>query len=435
MNLIKKWQNRQRGSLIENTVMLYILQFSNMFLGLVTVPYQTRILGRELFGQLGIAQSVMMYFQLLMDFGFILSATAKISRHRDDPQYLSRVLTCVTWAKLLFFTISAVVVELFISPGLEDNTMRLMYLFFLIATALNSFLPDYMYRGLERMSIITVRAVMIKLFFTVMIFLFLKTKEQYYMVPLFTAIGNLGAIVAVYWHLIRKMHIRFCRVGFREIFTEIRQSFGFFISRIASTVYSSTNTIILGYLDPSGATAGVYSAAADKIINPAKNVISPISDSLYPHMMKNRNFKLIKKTLLIFMPIITLGCAVVFVFAEPICTAFFGPDFAQSVTPLRALLPVVVFTLPNYILGFPTLGAMGLAKYANISTVFCTVIHLINLAIAFATGHLDILTLCILTSFTEFLVLMFRVVVIFINRKKLRPEENEQVEERILDET
>ena len=61
--------------------------------------------------------------------------------------------------------------------------MRLMYFFYLLATGTNSFPPDYMYKGLERMSIITVRTVLIKLFFTAMIFLFLRTKEQYFLVP------------------------------------------------------------------------------------------------------------------------------------------------------------------------------------------------------------------------------------------------------------
>ena len=62
MNLIKKWKEREKGSFIENAVMLYILQFSNMFLGLVTVPYQTRIMGAEIFGKLNVAGAIMMSF-------------------------------------------------------------------------------------------------------------------------------------------------------------------------------------------------------------------------------------------------------------------------------------------------------------------------------------------------------------------------------------
>ena len=42
---IKEKIQRHRGGLLENTVMLYILQFSNMALGLVTQGYQMRVLG------------------------------------------------------------------------------------------------------------------------------------------------------------------------------------------------------------------------------------------------------------------------------------------------------------------------------------------------------------------------------------------------------
>ena len=56
--------------------MLYILQFSTYFLSLVTVPYQTRVLGPVVYGYVGVALAVMAYFQLFMDFGFLLSAGA-----------------------------------------------------------------------------------------------------------------------------------------------------------------------------------------------------------------------------------------------------------------------------------------------------------------------------------------------------------------------
>ncbi len=51
MNLREKWRSRQRHSLLENTVMLYILQFSNMALGMLTQGYKMRVLGvcRQLF--------------------------------------------------------------------------------------------------------------------------------------------------------------------------------------------------------------------------------------------------------------------------------------------------------------------------------------------------------------------------------------------------
>ena len=96
MDLKKLWGKRRGGSLVENTIMLYILQFSNMFLGIISRGIQTRVLDdKSVYGTLVVAQSVMTYFQLFLDFGFILSAKAKISKHRNDRDFLYKILTCV----------------------------------------------------------------------------------------------------------------------------------------------------------------------------------------------------------------------------------------------------------------------------------------------------------------------------------------------------
>ena len=114
MNLREKWRSRQRHSLLENTVMLYILQFSNMALGMLTQGYKMRVLGVELVGLLGAAQYTANFFLIFLDFGFLLSATAKISAKREDKHELSRILSCVVAAKVIFTLISALVMTVFI---------------------------------------------------------------------------------------------------------------------------------------------------------------------------------------------------------------------------------------------------------------------------------------------------------------------------------
>ena len=47
-----------KGLLLKNTLMLYILTFSKYFLGLIVAPYETRVLGAEVFGLLGAATAV-----------------------------------------------------------------------------------------------------------------------------------------------------------------------------------------------------------------------------------------------------------------------------------------------------------------------------------------------------------------------------------------
>ncbi len=433
MNLREKWRSRQRHSLLENTVMLYILQFSNMALGMLTQGYKMRVLGVELVGLLGAAQYTANFFLIFLDFGFLLSATAKISARRENKQELSRILSCVVAAKVIFTLISAVVLTVFIVPKLTGTGEVLAYYFFLLSCVAATMLPDYMYRGLEQMSAITIRAVAIKFVATALTFVLVQRPEDFYLCPLCTAIGNLGALAFVYWHLHSRVGVGFTRVSLREVWVEIKDSSQFLLSRMAASINSNLNGLLLKhampdaglsiYTNPDMAT-GLYTSA-DTVIQAARNGMSPISDSLYPHMMKHRNFSIVKKAMLFIYPVILLGCAFVFAFAEPLLTLWLGPEGRDVVLPLRLMIPVAVFCFPNYVLGYPTLGAMGLAKYANISTGFGTVIYLIGAWVCYKTVGISLPALCILSSVTELSILLFRLAVIIKNRRLLQSPDGE----------
>lgn len=406
---------KSKRVLLQNTLMLYILTFSNYLLSFALVPYESRVLKPEAYGDLGVATAIMVYFQLIIDFGFLLSGTQEVSMYRDDKARLHHITTSITCCKLLLACLSAVMVSILchVIPAWQGKWG--FYMLFLLGTTFNSLIPDYLYRGLEKMAAITVRTVCIKAAFTLCILLFLKKPEDVWMVPFFTAVGNAVAMVFCFLHLRKKLGIRFCRVTLADIRSSLRRSSVFFYSRIATTAYSALNTIILDFISASGATTGYYTSA-ERLITTGKNALSPISDSLYPYMVKNRDFKLVKKVLMIMEPIILVFCTCCFIWAEPLCRLVFGPDFAPAGQVLRAMLPVGVVILPSYILGFPVLSAMGMPKHANYSVIFGSVIHAVNLLILFCTGNINMVTLGISMSVAEALILGYRVVVIWRHR-------------------
>lgn len=427
------WKNRRPGGLLENTLMLFIMQFTTIFLGLITTRFQYQRLGEENVGVLAIAVTIMNFIQLFMDFGFIQSATGKIAKHRDDRAYVSKVFTCVTVLKVIFALLSAVAVGMTLLVMTKTNKLSgsrsdlLTYWLYLLATVTNSFFGDFLYKGMERMSAITYRTVSIKIFSVLMIYFFMQEPHHYYMVPLFTALGNIVAIALVYRHMRTKLRIWFVRVTRRDVLDEMKHSAHFFLSRIATTVYNQMNVLILGFANDSAAVSGYY-RTADSVINAAKvGIVSPISDSLYPHMMRRRDFSLIKKTLKYGLPVLLVGCGVVYWSAPWICSIWLDtPEAVPGVVmALRGLMPTVVIALPNYLLGFPTLGAMGLSKQVNNSTIFGTVVHIVMLLMLGFSGHMTLQGLCMLTCLTEALVLCYRVIVIFRNRRLLRPQEPE----------
>ena len=431
--MFNKLLKRKESVLAWNTLMLYLLTFSNYFLSLLVVPYESRVLKTAGYGELGVAMAIMVYFQLFIDFGFLLSATEEVSRNRQDKRLLSVILSAVSCCKLALSLLSLLVLFVLcqVIPAWQGKFG--FYLLFFLGTAINALLPDYLYRGLEKMSAITIRTVCIRAFSTLGIFLFLKRPEQIWVIPVLTAVGNFGAIIACFYDAKKRLGVGFCRISAADVWLRMKQSSVFFLSRFATTAYSALNTIILDIVSPRSIELGGtlvenpvrgYYSSADKLMTTGKQALSPISDSLYPYMVKHHDYRLVKKVLLILEPIIFVGCSVVFVFAPQFCELFFGEGYAPAGNVLRVMLPTAVIILPSYICGFPMLSSMGLTKHANYSTVFGSVIHIINLAILYLTGNMNMITLGAAMSVAEALILAYRLVVIWRHRDRLKENAN-----------
>ncbi|MBC1813280.1 oligosaccharide flippase family protein [Listeria booriae] len=408
--------NKHKKRLLENTIFLYALTFSGYFFSLITVPYQTRILGPEFYGKVGFAVAMMTYFRLVIDFGFILSATADVAKNREDAQKVASIYTAVMYAKGLLTALSFVVLLgiCYAVPMLRQDMF--LYLLTFASVAVSAFLPDFLYRGLETMKRITIRTLIIQAFFVLMIFLFLKTPQHYYFVPLFTLIGNAVALLFVQRHVSRQLKIKFVRLEKGYLWQTIQKSSPFFFSRISATIYQVTNTLFLGLMySPGSAKVGMY-VASDRLIGTAKTTFSPLADSLYPYMVKNRDFRLLKKIIWMIMPPVIIICIVLSIYANECMALFLGPAFYGAGSILRLLLPIVAITPLIYMLGFPTLSPMGLAKHANLSTVVSAVVQLVGLSILFLTGTFSVQTLCMMTVLSQFTVLMYRVFIVWKNR-------------------
>jgi len=393
--------------LASNTLMLSILSFSGYFLALVTLPYQSRILGPELFGMVSFAMAFGIYFQLLIDFGFMLSATEQIAKYRHDRQAVSKIVSAVTWSKLLLSGLSLLVLTalcLSLDPFRQDPLLYLLFALSYISAALT---PDYIYRGMENMRAIAMRTVVIRAVSIMLIFVFLRGPSDYYAVPTLLMLGNTVALLYTLWD-VRRRDIHFVKISLKAFKDTLKQSSLFFCSRVATNIYSASNTFVLGLIYGPASVAVGFFTSADRLTSAAKFSLNPLIDSLYPHMVRYRDFRLIKKVLLLFVPLIAIVSVIVWLHAYDICAIIFGTDFRGAGEYLRWLIPVALIAFPSMVLGYPTLSPMGLARYANLSVVAGSVLHVVQLAILFITDNLSVVAVCIATIITEVFVLVIR---------------------------
>lgn len=393
-------------NLAKNTFFLYVMQISGYVFPVLTFPYLTRILGPANYGVVVFSNAAMSYFQMLLEFGFILSATSEISLHRDDIQKVQKITFSVIWAKVFLSIAGAFVLFICIAFVEKFKEYSLFFILSYVGIFLTIFLPDFLFRGIEKMSILTYRVIASKFVYTLCIFVFIHKASDFIFVPVAVIVSNIVAVVLTWLEIFKKLKLKFVFVGFKDIFAELKKSSVFFLSRIAVSMYQTLNTILLGFRFSSESLA-MY-GASNNLISCGRSLLSPISDSIYPYMVKNKNYRLVKKLILILEPLIIAGCILLYFIAPWFIRVFCGAGYEDAVPVFRAMLPLIVISLPTYLFGYPLMGALGILNVANMSVIAGSVFHVAGLAILFMFGKLSFIPVAFLTFGTEIVVFSIR---------------------------
>lgn len=214
-------EGAKANTVIKNTTMLYIMNIAKLILPLVTLPYLTRVLSKDCYGVVSYVKAVMQYMQIVVDFGFLLSATKDIVKVRDDRKALAETIGDTLLAKLFLvigaFGILSVLIGLI--PILRKNPLFVLLSFGVVA--LTCLLMDFLFRGLERMQVITIRYVVMRLISTVLTFVFVKADSDMLWIPVLDILGSLAAIALVLREM-KKQDIQICFTGVKGALRKLR---------------------------------------------------------------------------------------------------------------------------------------------------------------------------------------------------------------------
>lgn len=411
INITSKEKN-----LMNNTTLLYIMKIATLVFPLITMPYLTRVLKVEGYDVVTFVASYISYFQLFIDFGFTLSATKKIAQNKDDEVAKKKILSSVIASKIILGIVGFIVLVLLTLFIPKLASVKVYAYLAYVATFATIFLPDFLFMGIEQMGGVTLRYVITKSIFTALVFFVIRDAGDLYFVPLLTLLGEIVAAFFVWYYIVHKLHLRLVGVSFKDITSELKSSSSYFFSRIATTLSGNTNVFILGLLDFSTAIFGTARSLAYTIIG----LYGPIADSLYPYMVNNKNFKVLKNVLLIFMPIILVGCVLIFFLSDWVVGLVFTEEYSYVATLLKWMIPLIIISFPSYIFGFPALGALGMTNKANSSAIIASLFHGACLGILLLLGKVNMFSVIILTTITELLTLSLRVYWYIKGRRKAK---------------
>ena len=158
-------------------------------------------------------------------------------------------------------------------------------------------------------------------------------------------------------------------------------------------------------------------AVCMQIISAIQGLYAPICNGIYPHMIKQKSLKFIHKLLAIFMPVVTLGCVMCFFLSEFALLVVGGEKYVDAYWLFRCMIPILFFSFPAQVYGWPTLGAVGKVKSTTASTISTAIVQIVGLFILIVTNCFNLISLALLRCFTELLLMTIRMTITYKNKK------------------
>ena len=222
------------------------------------------------------------------------------------------------------------------------------------------------------MKYITVLNVIVKVFFTICIFLFIKEKEDYWIYPLLQSAGFIGAGIIGQYLLIKKYRVKFIWLKFRTISKTISSNFPIFVNQFFPTLYNNTSTFLLGILTTTS-NVGIY-YAIKKIIDLAITLIGILSRVFFPFLNRRKGAFIKYKKLMLITGIALAALSIVF---HQVIFWYLNIDYPNAFWVLFILaLGIVGYTVYD-IFGINYFIVRRQDKLVMINTIYVSIIGLI----------------------------------------------------------
>lgn len=324
-------KNKDAKTVAGNFMWLSALQVAGYVFPLITMPYLARVIGVEGFGKIAFATAIMIWIQTIADWGFNLTATRDVAQNRDNPKRVSEIFSNVLWARCLLMILSFVILLVLIAaiPKFREEQVVILVTFLMIPGHI--LFPDWFFQAIEKMKYITLLNVLMKLIFTIAIFIFVKDPDDYILQPLFTSIGYVICGVIALFLIIGKWGIKLQKPSWNLVVKTIKDSTDVFINNLMPNLYNSFSTMLLGFIG-GGSAVGILDGG-NKFIYAGTQLQTTINRAFYPFL--SRKVEQHSTYVKICLCISSLLCITFFLGAPLIVRILLSPEFAGAVSVIR----------------------------------------------------------------------------------------------------
>lgn len=373
---------------VKNGIWMYLLQIFNTVVPLLTLPYITRILGATQYGIFSIAINLVGYYQVVVEYGFGMSATRKVALAEKKNYILNKTFTSVLIARCFLLAICFFITVVYILLNNSEIIQCICLLILMITLLGNCIQLNWLFQGMQQMQYISIISMVARIISVILIFLLVKRPDDLFLYCLLYSVSPLISGILGLYFARKAFGLKVTVVTKDDVWNELKAGWYVFTTQLSSKVFGAIGITFLGMF-ASSKEVGIYSAI-QKIPNIIILAWTPITQVMYPissqkiqeSFITGMNF--IKKMKRIFLPLFMLVACVCAMFSKIIVLIAFGKEYVEFFYWMLPLLIWMVISINNNFMGIQTLLAGGYDKeYGKCFQIGVVVTILLNFVLVY----------------------------------------------------
>lgn len=351
MSLEKKHNKSLKINAVVNTLKTIL----SLAFPLITFPYVSRVLGVNQLGKYNFANSIISYFLLIAALGISTYAVREGTQYRDNPTQISQFASEMFSINIISTVISYIALFVCLLLVRRFDLCRTEILIFSIEIIATTIGIEWIYNIYEDFVFIAVRSLIFQCISLVLLFLLVRGPGDVDKYVLVTVISFSGNNILNWFHAKRYCNIRLTtHIDWKR---HLKPILIIFSTSIATTIYVSSDTTMLGFLvNDNNYSVGIYSVAT-KIYNIFKNVIVAFLVVLIPRFSllaheengKEKVSKLFNQLSTIVLTLVTPMMLGMIMLAPDIIRIVSGEQYIDAVPSFRILMTACLFSFFAYL--------------------------------------------------------------------------------------
>lgn len=421
MNELKKMNNK---SIKKNAILNGIRVLLTIIFPLITFPYASRVLGTEHLGIVQFSSSVIVFVSLFASLGISSYATREGAAFREDRKKISEFASSIFTINIIFTVLSYLLLFLVLLLPTKLVEYKAVILILSIQVLFTTIGVDWIYSIYEDYFFITIRTLISQIFSMILMFLFVKNTEDYYVYALITVIANSGINILNFIHSKKYCDLKITkRIQMKKHLPHLMILFS---NNLAQQIYINSDSIMLGIMS-SNYSIGVYSVAV-KIYMIVKRLLNAIITVTIPRLayynVKSEErfndlcVKIFKTSVLFILPVMLL----LFLLSKNVILFISGEDYIGGTTALKILSVGLLFAVFANLFCNGILIVKKQERYVLRATIYAAIINFV-LNIAFI-HFFNQNGAAITTTIAEFVVMSYTYIKAkkYINMKNFAKE-------------